>query len=842
MPHFDSSNLPPPRSAVATHPRMAATTATAGAARQATGIVVPLHCGAARPADSATPRRGDDAGDPPGRILVIDDNAAVLVQFRRILAGGADAADDALDALEAAVLGGEAPVRRGRPHFVVDLVTSGEAGHERVRQARAEGAPYAVVFVDMRMPGGWDGLATIEALWRADPRLQVVICTAYSDHTWDAVTARLGRTDRLLILKKPFEKIEVLQSACALADKWRLQCERETRLDELERRVAEHARDLQAALSERKAYEREVRHLATHDPLTGLPNRGLLDDRLKRAIARAGAARQRLAVLLLDLDRFKHINNSLGHRVGDGLLKAVADRVEAAVGKTGTVARLGGDEFVLVVSGLAHTEAAAQFAQAVHAAIARPFEVEGHLLHVSASVGVSVYPVDGEDGATLLRHADAAMHWAKGGGADDVRFFAPEIGLQVQERVTLEAALRRALAEREFELHYQPQVDLRSGKVTAMEALIRWRRGGNELVSPARFIPLAEEIGLITAIGEWVLRTACIQTRAWQAAGHTELAVAVNLSAHQLRRSDLPQAVRRVLAESGLAARHLELELTESVLMEENEAVVRTLDEIRALGVKLSLDDFGTGYSSLSYLKRFHFDSVKIDRSFIRDVTRDVGDASLTRAIIAMARSLRLRTVAEGVETAGQLGFLASLRCDTMQGYLFSAPLPAEDISALLRAGKRLPTEALGDAAGERTVLLVDDEPNILTALTRVLKRDGYRILTTTSAREAFELLAVHPVGVIVCDGRMPELSGVEFFGRVKELHPATVRIMLSGYTELNAVTEAINRGAVYKFLTKPWDDDALRASIAEAFRRHERMASDASPPWGEDSADRRED
>jgi EAL domain-containing protein (putative c-di-GMP-specific phosphodiesterase class I)/ActR/RegA family two-component response regulator len=400
------------------------------------------------------------------------------------------------------------------------------------------------------------------------------------------------------------------------------------------------------------------------------------------------------------------------------------------------------------------------------------------------------------------------------------------MGALAEERVTLQNALCRALERQELELHYQPQVDLVSGRIRGVEALIRWRCPDVGLVAPDRFIPLAEETGLIIPIGEWVLRTACAQAVLWQAAGHRDLTMAVNLSARQFRQQDMAALVREVLAETGLAARYLELELTESVLMKDPELVAQTLRQLKEIGVSLSLDDFGTGYSSLSYLKRFPIDVVKIDRAFVRDVTVSADDAALTRAIIAMARSLNMSTVAEGVETPGQLGFVIRNHCDAMQGYHFSRALPVNEMNALLLEGKRLPIESFVEAPGQRTLLLVDDEQCSLTTLERLLHGDGYRILRATSAQEALELLAIHRVGVIVADARVPQMSGMEFLRQVKSLHPQTACIMLSGCGAADSVTEATHEEAAFKFFIHPWDDQQLRAQIAEAFRRQEPATS----------------
>lgn len=784
--------------------------------------------------------RPHDDGEP--RILVVDDHAAILEAFRKILGGAVPNRDTLLELLDTAAPGIESPPPR--PRFLLDRVGSGQEAWELVRTAPQR---YAVAFVDMRMPGGWDGLRTIEELWRVAPGLQVVVCTAYSDYAWEQIVARLGRSDRLLILRKPFEAIEVLQLAAALSEKWRLARECQTRMDELEQRVAERTRHLEAALAKSRAYERELHHQATHDALTGLPNRSLLDDRIAQCIAHAQRSGQRLAVLFADLDRFKFINDSFGHPIGDALLEALATRLQAALRETDTVARLGGDEFAIVLSGIERTDDVSRIAQKVLGAIAQPIELDGcerfdlsatatfsarpwcgtscsecaRELRVTASIGVAVWPDDGASAAALLKHADAAMYRAKEAGGNAVQFYAHEMGARALERVALETALHRALERQEFELHYQPKVELRSGRIAGVEALVRWRHPELGLVAPARFIALAEETGLIVPIGEWVLRTACAQAKTWHDAGYSGLSVAVNVSARQFAQLDVPELVRRVLAYTGLAPGRLDIELTESVLLQDGESTVEALRRLKALGVTLSLDDFGTGYSSLSYLRRFPIDAVKIDRFFIGDVTRSVDGASITKAIIAMARSLEMTTVAEGVETAGQLAFLRNSRCDAIQGHCFSAPLPAHELEELLREGRLLAPEAAPEAAAP-TLLLVDDEINVLAALKRQLRRSSYPILSTTSPIEALELLATHRIGVIVSDARMPEMSGIELLRRVSGLHPDVTRIMLSGHTEFDAVTSAINDGAVHKFLAKPWDERQLHEYVADGFRRHE--------------------
>ena len=577
-------------------------------------------------------------------------------------------------------------------------------------------------------------------------------------------------------------------------------------------------------VTERKRYEEQLEFQATHDALTGLPNRNLLGDRIGQALVRAARDGRSAAVLFVDLDQFKFVNDSLGHDVGDVLLRAVADRLQATVREGDTVARQGGDEFVIVLHDVVREEDAADVAQKVLSSLNPPVAVEGHELFVAASVGISLYPQDGDDIHTLLRNADMAMYRAKEEGRNNFQFFAADMNVRLSERLTLEGSLRHALEREEFALYYQPQVDLLSGEIVGMEALLRWRHPELGLVPPVKFIPLAEETGLIVAIGAWVLKKACAQNKAWQDAGLPRLTVAVNLSARQFRRSDLVHGVLRVLEETGLPARCLDLELTEGTIMHDPERVADVLQELSDMGVQLSVDDFGTGYSSLGYLKRFPIDKVKIDQSFVRDITTDPDDAAIAKTIVSIAHDMRMKVVAEGTETEGQVDALRGYGCDEIQGYLFSKPLPADEFEVLLREGRRLAAGGTRPSR-ERTLLLVDDEANVLNSLSRLLRSEGYRILRAESGEAALDLLASNKVGVIVSDQRMPGMNGVEFLRRAKQIHPDTVRMVLSGYTELKSVTDAINEGAVYKFLTKPWDDDLLRAHIREAFQRYELRA-----------------
>ena len=434
----------------------------------------------------------------------------------------------------------------------------------------------------------------------------------------------------------------------------------------------------------------EMEHLAYHDALTGLPNRPLYIDRLIMALAQASRVNQKVAVFFLDLDRFKDINDSLGHSTGDGLLKAVAERIRRCVREGDTVARFGGDEFTLLIPKIDHVEDAAKIAQKILETLKIPFSVNDHELFVTTSVGISVFPNDGTDPETLVRNADTAMYRAKDQGRDNYQLYAPAMNARALERLALENMLRKALSHRELVLYYQPVADMQTKNIVGVEALIRWKHPELGMVSPAHFISVAETSGLIIPIGDWVLRTACKQTKLWQKKIDHDFTVAVNLSARQFQQPNLTEEIAEVLEETGLEAKYLELEITESNAMQNAENTIYTLRELKGLGVRISMDDFGTGYSSLNYLKRFPIDTLKLDQSFVRDITSNPSDAAIATAVIAMAHSLDLKVIGEGVEKEDQFAFLQKQKCDYIQGYLFSPPLPVEKLEAYLAERKAL--------------------------------------------------------------------------------------------------------------------------------------------------------
>jgi diguanylate cyclase (GGDEF)-like protein/PAS domain S-box-containing protein len=459
-------------------------------------------------------------------------------------------------------------------------------------------------------------------------------------------------------------------------------------------------------ISERKVAEEKIRQLAYYDVLTGLPNRGMFLERLHQTLSQAQRDRDKVNLIFLDLDNFKDVNDTQGHDVGDQLLKSVAERLSACMRDSDVLARLGGDEFVVVCPSLATQDSIAAVVQRIQAIFSDPFDIEARQIYTSASIGIAVYPDDSLDASTLFRCADTAMYQAKNEGRAQFRFFSPELNQKIMQRVALENSLRRGIEKQEFFLHYQPLWDLKTSKMAGVEVLLRWQSSDYGLMQPSTFISLLEDSGLINSVGEWVLRTACLQMREWTKSEHRELKMAVNISGKQMKHPKFLEMLTTIIQETGVDPHSLELEFTESVIMDNVENTVETFRKLKAMGIQLSIDDFGTGYSSLNYLKHFPVDRIKIDRSFVADVNHNQSDAAIIEAIVSMAQSLSLRVVAEGVENSDQLHSLSQLGCDEVQGYYLAMPMHAEALAEKLgkQHGKQVDKPAVTEWFDNRTV------------------------------------------------------------------------------------------------------------------------------------------
>jgi diguanylate cyclase (GGDEF)-like protein len=587
------------------------------------------------------------------RVLIVDDRREIHEDFRKILR---EPAPSELDQIEEALFGEGATGDEPLDVFELDSAWQGEEGVEMVRRALVEERPYALAFVDMRMPPGWDGLQTIEKIFECDPRIQVVICTAYSDSSWLEIRRRFGPTDRLLILKKPFDIAEVCQLACAMTEKWHL--------------------TEQAWRQARRAH---------YDPLTGLPNRTLLAELFRHGVERAERHAGMLGFFYIDLDQFKLVNDSFGHATGDAMLQEVARRLLSAVGGNQELARVGGDEFVLLAN-LNTTEAASELAQNLLAALAPAIDAGGFRVYSSASIGISLYPLDGGSFEELAHNADAAMYESKRGLPNGFQFFNHEIGDRARGRLQMQTLVRGALDRNEFVLYYQPVYGLSDLSITGSEALIRWDDPARGILSPQAFIPIAEDIGCMAKIEEWVFEEACRQTRAWEKEGGDPFRVAVNISATRFSSNDLIPRIMDALDRTEANPALLDLELTETVLVRDLEKASETMRALRALGLRVSIDDFGTGYSSFSYLASLPFNTLKIDKSFLCGIQMDYRRALVLEAIVTLAHKLGITVVAEGIEDAGQLNAVRSVGCDHAQGYLLGRP----ELPGRLDRAKRL--------------------------------------------------------------------------------------------------------------------------------------------------------
>jgi diguanylate cyclase (GGDEF)-like protein/PAS domain S-box-containing protein len=752
------------------------------------------------------------------RILIVDDTRTIHDDFRKIL--GARADGTTLDLAEAEILGTAPPIAAASQPEVFDLDSAyqGQEAWEKVKVAVASGTHYAMAFVDMRMPPGWDGVETISKMWEVDPDIQVVICTAYSDYSWEEIIKKLGNVDRLLILKKPFDTVEVCQLAYALTQKWHLAKHAHLKLNQLQAMVQEQTSMLQAEvierrrsegryalavagandgiwdwdfpantlfystrwksmvgmsenevsaspdewfnrihpddvvrvkadlelhltgrsdqfhsefrmrhkdqqyrwilsrgvavfdaagkplraagsqtdITDRKMAEEQLRHDALHDTLTGLSNRALLMDRIAHRMRRGHRAEDPMfAVIFIDLDRFKINNDSLGHDAGDKLLIAIAERLGTAIRGIDTlsrvepdqVARLGGDEFVVLLDTIRDPADAIRVCQRIQDALSPPYSINGQEVRSSASLGVAISNGNYERAADILRDADTALYSAKNSGRGNYRIFHPDMHASAMQRLWMESELRQAIDRGELNLVYQPIVALGTGKMIEVEALLRWQHPERGMILPTDFISLAEETGLIFPLGHWVLQEGCRQMKQWQTdvPELAHIAVAINVSCSQFIRCGTREAVIHALKETGLEAKYLKLEITETAVMDAVIPAITELTALREIGVQFHLDDFGTGYSSLGYLHRMPIEALKIDRSFVSAIGSDRTGTSIVQAIIALAHSMDMRVIAEGVENQSQLAKLTSLGCEYAQGYHFAKPLSPDDLVTFAR-------------------------------------------------------------------------------------------------------------------------------------------------------------
>jgi diguanylate cyclase (GGDEF)-like protein len=733
------------------------------------------------------------------RIIVIDDNPSIHNDFMQILTMEST---DEIDTLSQELFGQNNNRRNIQlPRFEIDGASQGQEGVRRIEEAFQQGRPYALAFVDIRMPPGWDGIETIKHIWKIDKDIQIVICTAYSDYSWEETIAHLGKSDNLLILKKPFDNISVRQLACALTTKWELAEESHKHTALLQQQVTDRTLSLQKSLSlikstfesssdgiivfdnngnvmdynnnlinmfeipqyiidtkkeeifleymlskiidgqkflskmkelrkkldkvsidvinlengkifecysqphkleqniigyildfrditKRAKLEKELHYQATHDPLTGLFNRVMLLEQLKLALKHAAKTNSCLAVLFIDFDRFKLVNDSLSHMVGDELLISAAKRLQSVMEPEDILARLGGDEFIIVLTNVNKQSKLIERLHNLLQVLQEPFDIANNEVQrqviITMSIGVSIYPKDGTTVDNLLRNADAAMYTAKAMKGNTFQFYTPEMSSHNLAIFDQELELRQAINNEEFFLCYQPQIDLENENMIAVEALLRWNHPTKGILLPMDFISVAEETGLIVPIGEWVMKTACMQNKAWQDAGLPPVRIAINVTSQQFKQQDLVEKVKEILQITNLEPKYFEIELTENVILSNCE-VIKLVTKLRELGIVISVDDFGSGYSSLSYLHRIPLDRLKIDSSFIQHIQNKGDDEVIIRAVIAMAQNLKLEVLAEGIETKAQLNFLKKNKCTEGQGFYFSKPLTSPEFEAYLK-------------------------------------------------------------------------------------------------------------------------------------------------------------
>lgn len=608
---------------------------------------------------------------PDLRILIIDDNPDIHLDFIKILSIKKSSTAKMNEVKSA--LFGETEALPQFPKFRLDTALQGLEGVELVKKAKNTGDRYAVAFVDVRMPPGMDGIETVKEIWEVDPDIQVVICTAYSDYSHEKIIETLGQKENLLILKKPFDHIAVRQLSIALTKKWMmLQADRA------------HGKELEDKIQEKtKLLQFEV----LHDALTKLPNRRFFMEFIDDLIVKSNHTLSKFALFFIDLDRFKLINDSFSHATGDELLVKFSHRIRSCLRDNDFFARLGGDEFVLVLNEYSTADSIVGFAKKLLSALNEFFELTGYKVIVTPSIGIAIFPYDGKTTDELLSHADLAMYRAKELGGNQFEFYKDEMSQESLKRLQLESDLHSALMNNEFFLCYQPEINTDTNEMYSVEALIRWNHPERGVLLPIDFIPLAEEMSLFNQIGEWVLKTACEQNKAWQDAGLAGVVMAVNISTQQFKSPDFVDMVEKTIKETGLDPRFLELELSENIVIADVEAINK-IKQLRSLGVSLAIDDFGTGYSNLAHIKSLPFNKLKIDQSFVKNINSNSGDEVIIQAIIYMAKNLRLDVIAEGVETKDQLDFLVKNRCENAQGFYFSKAISADELQKMLTKKK----------------------------------------------------------------------------------------------------------------------------------------------------------
>jgi len=606
------------------------------------------------------------------RILIVDDNISIHRDFKKVLTNPRANEKKRLAQIEKGLFlntadDGEDAQYPEHQDYIVDSAFQGEEALEKVIHAFEEGRPYTLIFMDVRMPPGWDGIETIDRIWKRFPDIEMVICTAYSDYSWEKILTKLGTTDRLLFLRKPFDTTAVKQMALSQTRKWNL-------AQEAKRYVAR----LESEITERKKSEERLHYLAHHDSLTSLANRTQFSEKLIVSLEVARSTHDKVALFLVDLDRFKEINDTLGYHNGDLILRQIASRLKQVIQDRGIVARFGGDEFAVLVPQIEDDQSAEQLARDIHNVLEPNFFLEDFQLEVHASIGIVLFPDHGEDADTLMRRVDMTMSVSKRSDLG-YTFYDPKFDTYSPRRLMLLGELRKAIQDHQLRLYYQPKIAIATGRVMGLEGLVRWYHPNEGVILPDEFVPLAERSGLIKPLSLWVLAEAPKQWRKMRDLGY-DLAISVNLSVRDLFDTQVPEYVRDVLKQHDMPCDKLILEITESAMMEDPQQARSTLTALSSMGVRLSIDDFGTGYSSLAYLKNLPVDEIKIDKSFVMHMDRDSDDQTIVKSTVNLGHTLGLKVTAEGVTGKASWDMLQELGCDYAQGFYMSRPIPGDQV------------------------------------------------------------------------------------------------------------------------------------------------------------------